>query len=393
MKKKLLVIFLIITLLISININIKVDAKSIASIKAELEKEKEELNNANKEKELTESQMTNINSNIKQIQSTITENYKKINELNVEIEELNKEIEIKKEEIKKIINFAQISDGEQAYLEYIYGAQDFTDFIYRSAVSEQLSKYNDNLVKEYNKKINDNKNKTEELAKQRADLEKKQKLLEQQYNSLGNNLIEIADTQVDLKDAIKQQEQLIKDYEKMGCRETEEIDACMNRLNSLPPDTKFWRPLNSSKITSRYGYRPSLGDFHQGVDMRASIGTPVYSVAAGVVVSTYEVGGTGKAIYINHNVNGKKYSSVYMHLSRYNVKTGDRVTKDTIIGYSGNTGFSTGPHLHLGILTGHAGKDYGFWSRTFYTKFIDPASVINFPSGYGSFENRTRAYK
>lgn len=370
-----------------------ISAKTLKSLREELAKEKEELNNKQNEQKLTESQMTSINSNIKNIQDTITANYKKIDSLNNEIDELNKEIDVKKEEIKKIINFAQVSDGNSAYLEYMFGAADFTDFIYRTAISEQLSSYNDKLVKEYDQKIKDNKAKTEELAKQKIELDKKQKDLETQYNNLGSNLMKIADVQVDLKDAIKQQEQLIKDYEKMGCYENEEIETCLNRLNSLPPDTKFWRPLKSAKITSRFGLRPSIGDNHQGLDMSASIGTPVYSIANGVVISTYAVGGTGNAIYINHTVNGKKYTSIYMHLSRYNVKVGDVVTKDTIIGYSGNSGFTTGPHLHLGVLSGHAGKDYKMWSQTFYTKFIDPASVINFPSGYKSFSDRTSYYK
>ena len=64
--------------------------------------------------------------------------------------------------------------------------------------------------------------------------------------------------------------------------------------------------------------------------MSAKIGTPVYAVANGVVISTYEVGGTGKAVYINHTVNGKKYTSVYMHLSRYNVKFNDVVIESLI---------------------------------------------------------------
>jgi len=390
MYKKIIPLILLLALLFPSN----TEAKTIAQLEAELEKEKQALKENKEEEKITESQMTSINSNIKKIQDTITSNYEKINVLNKEIQNLNKEIELKEKEIKEIINFAQVSDGDSAYLEYMFGASDFTDFIYRSAVSEQLSSYNSKVIDEHNAKIKANKDKTKELEKQKKELDKQQKNLESQYSSLGNRLMELADTKVDIEDAIKQQEETIKNYKKMGCGDNEELQACLNRLHSLPPDTQFWRPLNSAKITSRYGYRPSIGDNHQGLDMSAKIGTPVYAVANGVVISTYEVGGTGKAVYINHTVNGKKYTSVYMHLSRYNVKFNDVVTKDTIIGYSGNTGFSTGPHLHLGILSGHAGpgKDYGFWSSTFYRKFIDPASVINFPKGYKSFKDRTTAY-
>lgn len=393
--KKNIIKFTIIIFVCSLIYIPKTEAKTLAGLRKELEDYKNELKQNKEEQKVTESQMTSINGNIKNIQATITENYKKIEILNQEIENLNKEIELKKEEIKKVINFAQISEGESAYLEYMFGAEDFTDFIYRSAVSEQLSTYNNNLIKEYNKKIDDNKKKTEELVKQKEALDQKQKQLEKQYSSLGSKLRDIADIKVDLEDAVKQQEQLIKDYEKMGCYENEEIKACLSRINSLPPDTKFWRPMNIGRISSRYGNRTLYGrkDYHFGIDMAVSTGTPVYSVANGTVASIKYYSGTGNGVYIHHKVNGKNYTSTYFHLSRINVKVGDVVTKDTVIAYSGNTGNSTGPHLHLSILKGLAGDDYKFWGTTYYTKNIDPASVINFPSGYKSFSDRTSYYK
>lgn len=398
--KKRLVLFFIVLATSSILIT-KVDAKTLAGLKEELAKEKQELENNEQKQKLTESQMTDVNNNIKSIQNTITQNNEKIKELNNEIEQLNKDIELKKDEIKKIINFAQISDGDSAYLEYMFGAADFTDFIYRTAVSEQLSTYNDNLIKEYNQKINDNKKKTEELVKQKEELNKKQKELEEQYNNLGNNLADLVDIKVDLKDSIKMQEDLIKEYEKLGCNLNEEFSVCLSRLNTLPPDTKFWRPLQAGRISSRFGYRllNNAGDNHEGLDIATPIGTPVYAIANGVVVATYAVGGTGNAVYVRHTVNGKKYTSIYMHLSRYNVKLGDIVTKDSIVGYSGCTGQCYGAHLHLGLLTGHAGvrgdntASFSFWSSAFYANLIDPASVVNFPSGYKSFSDRTTYYK
>jgi murein DD-endopeptidase MepM/ murein hydrolase activator NlpD len=283
----------------------------------------------------------------------------------------------------------------------MFGAEDFTDFIYRTAVTEQLSSYNKELINEYNKKIDENKKKTEELDKQKNELAKKQKELEAQYSDLGSSLAEMADIKVSLEDAIKMNEDLIKEYEKLGCKNDEEFSTCVARLNTLPPDTAFWRPLNAGRISSRFGYRTlnGSGDNHEGLDIATPIGTPVYSIANGVVVATYAVGGTGNAVYVRHNVNGRHYTSIYMHLSRYNVKMNDVVTKDSIVGYSGCTGQCYGAHLHLGLLTGHAGvrgdnsADFRFWSSAFYANLIDPASVVNFPSGYKSFSDRTSYYK
>ena len=74
----------------------------------------------------------------------------------------------------------------------------------------------------------------------------------------------------------------------------------------------------------------------------------------------------------------------------YAVNENQYVTKDTVIAYAGNTGASTGSHLHLSILKGCAGLDYSLWGSTYYTSNVDPKTKINFPAGYGSFYTRTR---
>lgn len=399
-SKKIIINCLTLTFLI-FGITIGVQAKTLSDLKNELENDKNKLKENQVKEQKTEAQMSSINSNIKSIQSTITENYEKIKKLNNEIEELNSDIKVKEDEIKKIVNFNQISNGESAYLEYMFGAEDFTDFIYRTAVTEQLSSYNKELINQYNKKIEENKKKTEELDKQKNELAKKQKELEAEYSNLGSSLAEMADIKVSLEDAIKMNEDLIKEYEKLGCKNNEEFSACVARMNTLPPDTAFWRPLTKGRITSRFGYRllNNSGDNHEGLDIGTPIGTPVYAIANGVVVATYAVGGTGKAVYVRHNVNGRHYTSIYMHLSSYNVKMNDVVTKDSIVGYSGCTGQCYGAHLHLGIVTGYAGvrgdssADFSFWSNKFYASLTDPATIVNFPKGYGSFSDRTTYFK
>ena len=399
MNKKIISLLVCATFIFGITITVQ--AKTLGQLKQELENDKNELKQNEIKEQKTEQEMVNINTNIKSIQSTITENYKKINSLNDEIAALNEDIKVKEAEVKKIVNFAQVSDGESAYLEYIFGATDYTDFIYRSAVSEQLSAYNDKLIDEYEAKIDENKKKADELEKQKSELSKKQKELEAQYSSLGSSLAEMADIKVSLEDAIKMNEDLINEYKKMGCGENEEFSACVARLNQLPPDTVFWRPLVSGRISSRFGYRTlnGSGDNHEGLDIATPTGTPVYAIANGVVVATYAVGGTGKAVYVRHNVNGRHYTSIYMHLSSYNVKMNDVVTKDSIVGYSGCTGQCYGAHLHLGVVSGYAGvrgdstADFSFWSSKFYASLTDPASIVNFPKGYGSFKDRTTYYK
>ena len=108
-------------------------------------------------------------------------------------------------------------------------------------------------------------------------------------------------------------------------------------------------PLSSVLITSRLGARSApvqgASTNHKGVDMRASVGTPVFAVKSGIVeVASGGIKGYGNAIYINH---GNGYQSRYGHLSRIDVSVGDKVTGGQVIGASGDSGVSSAPHLHF----------------------------------------------
>ncbi len=108
----------------------------------------------------------------------------------------------------------------------------------------------------------------------------------------------------------------------------------------------FWYPVQAS-VTSYYGSRRSygygFGSFHEGTDFRAEIGAPVYAPASGVVVLAEPLVVRGKAILIDH---GWGVVTGYWHLSRIDVAVGQTVAQGEIIGAVGNTGLSTGPHLH-----------------------------------------------
>lgn len=102
--------------------------------------------------------------------------------------------------------------------------------------------------------------------------------------------------------------------------------------------------------TSRFGHRrdPITGSraFHQGIDISAAPGAPVYASADGIVTSAGWNGGLGRAVYISH---GYGLSTRYGHLSRVAVEEGTKVKRGDVIGYVGNTGRSTGYHLHYEV--------------------------------------------
>lgn len=117
-------------------------------------------------------------------------------------------------------------------------------------------------------------------------------------------------------------------------------------------------PFDPNRLHPILGYvRP-----HNGIDLAASMGTPVYATRSGTVtVADYEWDGAGNYVFINH---GDGFSSVYMHMENYIVSVGEYVSAGEIIGYVGTTGLSEGPHLHFGIAYNGA--------------YVNPANYIDF---------------
>lgn len=117
------------------------------------------------------------------------------------------------------------------------------------------------------------------------------------------------------------------------------------------PNTKvldvrhYVMPIKGNYVTSSYGYRPKFGRTHKGVDLRSAVGDTVYSAFSGRVrLTRFERGGYGFYVIVRHE-NGLE--TVYGHLSRFLVKPDQYVKAGQPIALSGNTGRSTGPHLHF----------------------------------------------
>lgn len=384
--------------------DIKVSGKTLGDLKAELEQKEEELANNKNEKNLTEQQIANIKNNIESINNTIESINQQIIDLTNEINELNTQISEKDAEIKKIVNFLQIANGESAYLEYTFGAKDFTDFIYRAAVSEQLASYNDKLIDEYNSLIKSKEESQEKLNTEKINLTNKQKELGIEIEKLGNKITELESDAISIEDAIQTQKDMIEMYEQIGCEDNENIDECGR--DSLPPDTAFWRPLNYGWISSNYGYRTYwinggwTSDFHSGVDMGVEGGTPIYATANGTVAAiTWHSNCGGNYVYIHHYINKRYYTSLYMHMRDIYVNVGDTVTKNTVIGTVGGNPYveywdrcSTGSHLHFSLFNGLVGKDYYTWGSEYYSNRFDPRYAVNFPPLDSGFYDRTTRY-
>ena len=112
---------------------------------------------------------------------------------------------------------------------------------------------------------------------------------------------------------------------------------------------EFQLPMDS-KITSAFGnqrlFNGELKSYHNGVDFRASVGTPVFASNSGVVRMAENLFYSGKVVILDH---GNSIFTIYAHLSKIEVKAGRRVEKGQKLGLTGATGRVSGPHLHWGI--------------------------------------------
>jgi len=144
---------------------------------------------------------------------------------------------------------------------------------------------------------------------------------------------------VELSDQIQQRSDRLAMLESMLVQQS-------LKKNTLPSSA----PIEAAYNSSSYGYRvdPFTGKmaFHEGLDFTAEVGTPIYAAAGGIVAAAEVTPDYGKIIKIDH---GSGYETRYAHTSVMLVKVGDRVEKGQLIARVGNTGRSTGAHLHFEV--------------------------------------------
>jgi len=148
-----------------------------------------------------------------------------------------------------------------------------------------------------------------------------------------------------------------------------EIEGMIRNKEKLLASTPAIQPINNkdlNRLSSGFSYRIDpiykTVKFHAGLDFSAPSGTPIYATAQGVVKTAGNLGnGFGNHVIIYH---GYQYTTLYGHMFRIKVRPGQSVKRGEVIGYVGNTGKSTGPHLHYEVMKGgkHLDPIYFFYN-------------------------------
>lgn len=359
-----------------------VSAITINDYLADLKKLQEEKANQEAAQEKTEQEIQAKKEEMQEINDKIVKATEEINIASDDITNLEQKIDIKEEQIKDLVSFLQVSNSENFYLKYIFGAEDFTDLIYRISVIEQLTTKSDELIDEMNDLITENKAKIEQLEQKKIELNTLNQQILNKINELGQEKDKYFDETLTIDEEIRTVENQIKYYRNLGCKDNENISSC---TSMIPSSSGFIRPVISGVITDNYGWRTNpcavCSAFHKGIDIGGNKeGTKVMAAAAGKVVDIDKYACGGKVLTINHNINGVEYSTRYFHLLRINVSVGDIVAQGEKVAEvgGGNSLYydscSTGAHLHFEVIKGH----YSY--KTYYSNIQNPRDYVDFPS-------------
>ncbi len=323
----------------------------------------------------------------------IAEKQKAINEAN---EEINDNMNTLRQRIKTIY-----ISGDVSALEIVMGAKDFNDFLDKLQLVQYVSNHDAELINGIKKKLNTISEEKQELEKDKASLEEEHttltnkqdeltKLLDENKETLASLQSEANNAQMqlsiseeelsklgpELQELVRQQQEAAAqqqaatssssssssddeeesiDYSDNGSGETSNSYNAPSQIDA--GDGWTWPIPSCYTITGGFGEGRSY-ESHGGTDIAAPIGTPIYAANSGTVIDTSNDcshssagvgvcnhgGGYGNHVWIQHD-NG--YQTIYGHMINTAVSTGEYVSKGQLIGYSGSTGWSTGPHLHF----------------------------------------------
>ena len=347
--------------------------KEIAGLQAKIDANMSEMEKIIAEKAITDQEiallhdkMNNINEQIAVYSSMIAEKQK-------ELDESIASLELLKEEYKERIR-AMEENGNLSYWEVIFQAKDFADLLDRMGMIEEIDRADRERLEEIRVAAEtvetakkDLEVKKVEMEQTRTELEETNKVLEVRQKESEAQLQTLLDKGIEYEKFIEEQEDKANQLqgqidEKEGQLDEIEKAEYEKWLESQKPangngsqtgsntvgGTTWIVPINYTYFSSPYGYRvhPIGGDWrhHNGVDLSAPSGTPIYAARSGKVYYRGWWGTGGNTIMINHQ---DGYISRYLHMESFAVADGAWVAQGQVIGYCGTTGGSTGPHLHF----------------------------------------------
>ena len=358
-------------------------AASISELKDQKQEAEDKKDEVTAEKNSVLDDISELNAQISDYEDDIDELQTKISDLKDSIETKEKEIKELEEENKEreelLVNrlIEMYEKGQTTYLDILLSSDDITSFISGYYRVEEIAQADQEVITSILEKQEETQEVKDDLEKEKKEVDEAKKEVESKNEKLQvakkakqakvNNL---SAEEKELQQTIDEFEEAIKDAQK-------EIEEAGNNASSGGGyEGSFegvldW-PLSYSYniITSVFGYRdsPTAGasSNHGAVDIAVSY-VPVYAPASGKVIIARWLSGYGNYVMIDH---GNGYYTGFGHLSGYSVSQGQTVSRGQQIATSGNTGISTGPHLHYEVYIGGTANSYR----------VDPLQYTSHPS-------------
>ena len=354
----------------------------IDAIKADILNQGQRINQINNTIASVQEQIKGIEIEVKTIEENIDDITNQIIERERKIEELN-------DGIKARMAASQARVSLNSYISFIMGASSFVDLLRRISAINQFTEYDVSRIKQ--------------MEEEKVLLQKDKEELQAQKDELNKKRVELETYEKDLYTLRRQAEELIAEYRRQAeylneMKRQQQIDMQALRdkieeiddaLSGYYPSPGFIRPLTGGYWISSgcYYYVPGVpsSGFHPAADMAIGVGTSLYAIANGYVVATRGGcgygwlgnncnGGFGNYIVYMIEVNGTCYFVINAHLSAIYVSVGDVIHQGKeVLGLTGSSGSSNGPHLHLEIIRfGTMGikntvREYSSVGRIYYT--------------------------
>lgn len=380
--KKQFKIFLLIVILVllpfvfsyaqtAVDLNNKINQKNndIAALEQEIKQYQLQLDSIGKQKSSLNGSIQELDLTRKKLVADMNITQNKIDKTNYKIEGLSSQINDKEEIIQnnteaikldiKKINEIELNSITEQLLSEVKISDVWNDVDNMVTVRDKI-RQNILDLKQVKTELEDTKKKTtdarNELISLKNELSDQKKIVDQNTNDKKKLLAQTKNSEASyqklLSDRLAKKDAFEKDL-----RDYESQLKYILDPSKLPGSGVLSWPLDNIYITQMFGKteagkRLYANGSHNGQDFRASVGTPVKAMADGVVAGLGDTDkqcpgvSFGRFVLIKYD-NG--LASTYGHLSLIKIVTGERVSRGEIVGYSGNTGYSTGPHLHVSV--------------------------------------------